>query len=128
MLLEAGADPSLKDDFGHTAMWEAVHSERDEILELLAKSGGKQALGERAGSPCCWRLWPAGAGALPATRRSTNRGAAATSAGDRGAPGCGALCPGRNRSCQPQGGGASGLTVRCPLPRQAWRRRTWRSP
>jgi ankyrin repeat protein len=63
-LLEAGADPRLKDNFGHTAMWEAVHSARDDIIELLAKQGGEGVLGahqESALSPATDIASPPGA-------------------------------------------------------------------
>jgi hypothetical protein len=48
-LLEAGANVRVRDNFGHSAMWEAVYVERANLIELLKQFGepGSAAAGAR---------------------------------------------------------------------------------
>lgn len=41
LLLEAGADPTIKNDAGHDAVFEAEINERSEVVEWVLKEGGE---------------------------------------------------------------------------------------
>jgi ankyrin repeat protein len=45
-LLEAGANVHVRDNFGHSAMWEAVHSRQAELIELLRQYGGPRLVAD----------------------------------------------------------------------------------
>ncbi len=40
LLLASGADPNTRDNFGQTAMWEAVRAARPQLVDLLLEYGG----------------------------------------------------------------------------------------
>ena len=47
LLLASGADPNTKDNFGHTAMWEAIKAGRPQMVDMLLEYGG--SLGSSTG-------------------------------------------------------------------------------
>jgi ankyrin repeat protein len=63
-LLEAGANVRVRDNFGHSAMWEAVHSERTDLIELLTQFGepwgGEGARGRGSLEPRPGARWSPG--------------------------------------------------------------------
>jgi ankyrin repeat protein len=49
LLLEAGADPNLPDNYGHTVLMAAACYGHSEAVDLLLKAGAKSALKDRYG-------------------------------------------------------------------------------
>ena len=40
LLLSSGADPNIHDNFGYTAMWEAIKAARPQLVDILLEYGG----------------------------------------------------------------------------------------